>query len=277
MAIDTAIILCGGKGERFRRSAEAELEAQQAVLHFKSYPPPKTCLAIDVLEELRDTPKCLVSVCGRPLIWYKIGQLAQAGIHHVILCAGRNTSATQALLPELSRGHSLLVSTGPNSWFGSHDLGDIVKALKGRPSDSHILIAAGDCLTTTDYAKLAAEHIHQGRRLTIATSVAHGHEAFVQDSVASLGFLHQAQGEISENRSRFPHCSPLNAAIYRAWHKHTLATLPGVSDYLNINTVTEFSQLLLEPTRFLQVSDFGYPRLQEPSARQRSCALKMQR
>jgi NDP-sugar pyrophosphorylase family protein len=261
MLVDTAIILCGGRGTRFRNSAEAEIVAQHAVQNFKSYPPPRTSFTLEAVKELRDTPKCLVPVCGKPLLWHKIDQLARAGVKEIILCAGKNTEATRDSLANFPSAHPATVSFAPRSFFGCEDLGYIERALKGRPAETHVILTAGDCLTTTDFQHLATEHARNNSYLTIATHEVNGDRSFIQDAVASTRFISKASRETRQNQSRFHHCSPLLAAIHNAWHNHELVEVSNSADHININTIKDFERLISDPARFIPVSALGQPKL----------------
>jgi len=263
MRIDTAIILCGGKGSRFRQSAEAECVAQEAVRNFKLFPPPRTSLPFELVQELRDTPKCLVPVCGKPLLWHKINQCAQAGIQNIILCAGKNTPATRACVDQLSWETPVSISYSPQGLFALSDLSSILKSLRGRGGDEHILITAGDCLTTTDYSRLVAEHAQGQKFLTIVTRDTHGDRAFIQDAVASHGFLREAAQNCHRNLTRYPHNSPFTAAIHTAWHNHALLEVQITADHVNINTISDYAALISDPGRFLPMLEIGYPRLSD--------------
>lgn len=263
MRIDTAIILCGGKGSRFRKSAEAECVALEAVRNFKSYPPPRTSLPFELVEELRDTPKCLVPLCGKPLLWHKIHQIAQAGIQEIILCAGKNTAETRACVNRLSWEQAVSISYSPQGLFVSSDLSSILKSLKGRSEDKHVLITAGDCLTTTDYSHLVAKHVEGQKSLTIATRHTHGDRAFIQDTVASHSFLREASHHAHKNLSHYPHNSPLTAAVLTAWHNHDLLAVEITTDHINMNTISDYATLISDPGRFVPISAIGQPRLSE--------------
>lgn len=269
MVVDTAIILCGGRGTRFRESAEAELVAQKAARNFKCYPPPRTSFGLETVKELCETPKCLVPVCGKPLVWHKVDQLARAGVKNIVLCAGKNTDVTRESLERLSWDHPASVSFSPKGFFASEDIGYISRAIKGHPADSHVIVTAGDCLTTTDYAHLATEHERLNGYLTIAIRNVEGDRLFIQDSVASLKFLAWANREASHNVSRYHHCSPLNAAIFRAWHNHEVLAVANTTDHININTILDLEKLVVDPSRFIPVSALGHPRVLSASPQER--------
>ena len=276
MLVDTAIILCGGRGTRFRESAKAELVAQRAARDFKCYPPPRTLFELETVRELCKTPKCLVPVCGKPLLWHKIDQLARTGVRDIILCAGKTEDQTRKGLANLSWDHPISISFAPHSFFSNEDLDSIRRAVKSRPAVAQIIITAGDCLTTTDYGHLATEHLKHNSHLTIATQEAHGDRVFVQDSIATLGFLSKATRETTDNLSRFPHRSPLNAAIFRAWYNHELICVSNTADHLNINTIEDFARLISDPARFIPVSALGRPNLLAASPRERYRELGLQ-
>jgi CTP:molybdopterin cytidylyltransferase MocA len=204
-----------------------------------------------------------VPLCGKPLLWHKINQIAEAGIQDIILCAGKNTPATRACVDQLSWDSSVSISYSPQGLFALSDLSSILKSLKGRGGDEHILITAGDCLTNTDYSRLVAEHAQGHKHLTIATRDSHGDRVFIQDAIASHSFLREASRNSHKHLSHYPYNSPLTAAIKATWHNHALLEVQITTDHVNINTICDYATLISDPGRFVRVSAIGQPRLSD--------------
>ena len=244
MEIDTAVILCGGRGSRFVESVRYELRASE-----RRVEDPRGCslpspLPYDFLRELETTPKCLLPLKGKPLIVHKMHQLKEAGIRRFALCAGRNAGATIACLREHHLDRDFDITVFGTSLFRSGDLSDIARAAKAFGSPQHLLVTAGDCITTSNYLELCNAHLANNRYLTICLTTTETQEVFVQDSAISAQFLETSVSNSSHAQRRFPACSPYLASVRYAWHKGLLLEHNREIRFVNINTLSDFEKLI---------------------------------
>lgn len=244
MSIDTGVILCGGRGSRFVASVRAELAAIERRYTYPELGPSASRLQHELIKDIERTPKCLLPVKGEPLIAHKMRQLKDAGITRFVLCAGRNAAETLLCIRTHHLDREFDITVLGRRLFCSNDLSDIARAAKIFGSPEHLVVTAGDCLTTSRYVDLIANHSAHNRYLTIATTDRRGDEVFVQDCVASLHFIKDSQAHASRAQREYPHCSPFVAAVQYAWHARTLHTHLDKVTYVNINKLSDFERLM---------------------------------
>ena len=128
----TAVLLCGGKGERLRPFTE-------------------TC------------PKPLVPINGRPLLAYLLEQLERQGIRRCILCTGYKAADIERFAAEWrSAGLEL---TCVNS--GDVSMADrILDARRHVPGPA--LVCYGDTIANVDLRALAADHVRVRAMATVS-------------------------------------------------------------------------------------------------------------
>ncbi len=129
----TAILLCGGKGERLRPFTE-------------------------------NLPKALVPLNGEPLLGHLLRYLNSAGITRVIVCVGYKAEAIRLFLnerPELARG-ATCVDSGDASM--TDRIRDALQHVTGRA-----LVCYGDTLANVDLHALLQTHSNSGALATLTT------------------------------------------------------------------------------------------------------------
>ena len=133
----TAILLCGGKGERLRPFTE-------------------------------NLPKALVPLNGEPLLGHLLRYLSSAGITRVVVCVGYKAEAIQTFLserPDLSRG-AICVDSGGASM--TDRILDALTHVQGRA-----LVCYGDTLANVDLSALLEAHSRSGALATLTTYPLH--------------------------------------------------------------------------------------------------------
>ena len=129
----TAVLLCGGKGERLRPFTE----------HF---------------------PKPLVPLNGKPLLQHLLRFLSLQGVRRFVLCTGYKAEAISRFMEEnpLPPGHSVVcVDSGENASMADRVL-DARKHASGRA-----LVCYGDTLANVDLGSLARHHARSGALATV--------------------------------------------------------------------------------------------------------------
>jgi glucose-1-phosphate cytidylyltransferase len=129
----TAVLLCGGKGERLRPFTE----------HF---------------------PKPLVPLNGKPLLQHLLRYLSLQGVRRFVLCTGYKAGAISRFLEEqpLPPGHSVVcVDSGEAASMADRVL-DAREHVSGRA-----LICYGDTLANVDLVSLARRHTESGALATL--------------------------------------------------------------------------------------------------------------
>lgn len=127
----TAILLCGGKGERLRPFTE-------------------------------NLPKALVPLNGEPLLGHLLRYLSSAGITRVIVCVGYKAEAIQSFLgerPDLAPG-AICVDSGGASM--TDRILDALPHVRGRA-----LVCYGDTLANVDLSELVEAHSRSGALATL--------------------------------------------------------------------------------------------------------------
>ena len=244
MSIDTAVILCGGRGSRFIESVRGELRAFDRRIQFPHLGPHQSSLSHDVIQDLEHTPKCLLPLRGEPLIAHKMRQLKEAGVTRCVIRGERNAAAILSCIRTHHLDQEFDITVLGTSLFNTGDLAGVARAAKKCGSPEHLIVTAGDCLTTTSYQDLISSHLSGNHYLTISTTDRRDKEVFVQDSVVSAQFIKNPLAHSSRTQRHFPACSPFVAAIQYAWHEHTVNNLHREVHYININKLSDFERLL---------------------------------
>jgi glucose-1-phosphate cytidylyltransferase len=126
----TAILLCGGKGERLRPYTE-------------------------------HIPKALISLHGVPLLEHLLKHLEASGIRRFVVCTGYKAELIEQFIKESRAGRDVtLVDSGDASMTDR-----ILDARRHIPSDG--LICYGDTLANVDLAALRRQHQASGRCMTM--------------------------------------------------------------------------------------------------------------
>jgi NDP-sugar pyrophosphorylase family protein len=127
----TAIILCGGKGERLKPFTD-------------------------------NLPKALVPLHGKPLLYHLMNYLAQSGISRFLLCVGYKAECIQSFVRECKQ---------PGWDVECIDSGDASMADRILDARPHVrgraLICYGDILANVDLAALEREHRERGALATL--------------------------------------------------------------------------------------------------------------
>ncbi len=126
----TALILCGGKGERLRPLTEY-------------------------------IPKPLVHVKGRPILSYLLDHIQKFGITDIVIAAGFKAEKIREFFSNHHRGLKVTIVDS-----GDVDIIERVKACAPHLRGDFILFY-GDTLADVDLQKLQAFHLSQGAKATI--------------------------------------------------------------------------------------------------------------
>lgn len=164
LADTTALILAGGFGTRLR-------------------------------DVLRDRPKVLAEVRGRPFVCYLLDQLVDAGVVRIVLCTGHMAGVVEDCLGCEYRGATLSYSQEETP-LGTG--GAIRLALPKIQSDAAFVLN-GDSYCDLDFSTLAAFHDSRRAMGTIAVSRVPDTGRFgsvnIAEDGAVLGFLEKVQSE----------------------------------------------------------------------------------
>jgi NDP-sugar pyrophosphorylase family protein len=144
MSEPTAVILCGGKGERLKPFTD-------------------------------QLPKALVPLHGKPLLYHLMNYLSAAGISRFVLCVGYKAECIEQFLRESAKPdwHVECVNSG--------DAAMADRILDARP---HIagpaLICYGDILANVDLVALQREHASSGALATLTVYPLHSPFGIIQ-------------------------------------------------------------------------------------------------
>jgi NDP-sugar pyrophosphorylase family protein len=133
----TAILLCGGKGERLRPFTES-------------------------------LPKPLVPLNGHPLLYYLMEYLSEAGISRFIVCVGYRAEAIEEFVREQCRSEWDVICV--NS--GDASMTDRLLDAR-RHFDGPALVCYGDTLANIDLAALVGENCGTGALATLTVYPLH--------------------------------------------------------------------------------------------------------
>ena len=114
-------------------------------------------------EAVSDRPKVLAEVAGRPFIEYLLDQVADAGIHHAVLCVGYLAEQVEAHLGSTYRGVQLSYSR-ERALLGTG--GALRYALPLTRSDT-LLVMNGDSFLDADLPTFRAQHEAAGARVSL--------------------------------------------------------------------------------------------------------------
>lgn len=127
----TAVLLCGGKGERLRPFTEV-------------------------------LPKPLVPLRGRPLLEHLMGWLLGEGVRRFVLCTGYRAEAIDAFVAERFADHAVTcVETGAET-----PMCERLRAAR-QHVPGRALVCYGDTLANVEVAALLREHEAHGRTATV--------------------------------------------------------------------------------------------------------------
>ncbi len=228
----TAVILCGGKGERLKPFTD-------------------------------HMPKALVPLRGRPLLHHLMQYLSASGISRFVLCVGYKAECIEQFVKEFAEPGWQVACV--NS--GDASMGDrILDALPQVPGQA--LICYGDILANVDLAALERAHRASGALATITVYPLHSPFGIVnfdsQNQVTELaekpvlpywiniGYLlceKAAFQFLQRNRDMMNFSAALAAAKALAAYQHQ-------GRHLTINTEKERMEAEVQMTEFAHVMDY---------------------
>ncbi len=132
--IDTAVVLCGGRGTRLQEHAQA-------------------------------IPKPLVEVGGLPIVWHVVSIFAAQGVERVLLLTGYKSGSIAAFAAAAQwpgRVRVECVDTGPDTPTGGR-----IHAVAGRLAGAPFFATYGDGVADIDLGALARTHAAAGAVATI--------------------------------------------------------------------------------------------------------------
>lgn len=142
-------------------------------------------LGTRLADEYERTPKPMVEIGGRPILWHIMAYYAHFGHCEFLVCLGYRGTVIKRYFVEYAHfGTDVTVSTGtgqvlqhegPRDNWTLHlidtgidtNTGGRVKRLKDWLSDEHFMLTYGDGLTTVDLHQLADFHLSHGRLATV--------------------------------------------------------------------------------------------------------------
>jgi NDP-sugar pyrophosphorylase family protein len=149
MAEPTAVILCGGKGERLKPFTD-------------------------------HLPKALVPLHGKPLLYHLMNYLSQSGISRFVLCVGYKAECIEQFVREGAKSHWKVDTV--NS--GDASMAD--RILDARPHiPGQALICYGDILANIDLDALRCQHQASGALATLTVYPLHSPFGIVQFDAAN--------------------------------------------------------------------------------------------
>jgi glucose-1-phosphate cytidylyltransferase len=113
-------------------------------------------------------PKALLSVHGKPILWYIVGRLYRAGIRHFIFPIGHRGQDIVEWIGKLSAPDCKFeaIDTGANTEVGRR----LAMVRHLLPDNESFMLANGDALFDFDIERMIAEHEAGGHLATLATS-----------------------------------------------------------------------------------------------------------
>jgi glucose-1-phosphate cytidylyltransferase len=134
LGVDTAVILCGGRGTRLQ-------------------------------ERTQDIPKPLVEVGGQPILWHVVSIFAAQGVREVLLLTGYKAGLIEAFARETPWPEALSVrclDTGRDTPTGGR-----IHAARAALGDRRFFATYGDGVADVDLGSLAREHAASGALATM--------------------------------------------------------------------------------------------------------------
>jgi glucose-1-phosphate cytidylyltransferase len=128
----TAVILCGGKGERLRPFTE-------------------------------DLPKPLVTLNGRPILRHLLDYLSQSGVNRFVLCTGYKAECIEQFVRDQCDANWDIRCVNSGDATMTKRLQDAWPHVKGLA-----LVCYGDTLANVDLSRLTRRHWHTGAEATMA-------------------------------------------------------------------------------------------------------------
>jgi D-glycero-alpha-D-manno-heptose 1-phosphate guanylyltransferase len=126
---------------------------------------------------VRDVPKPMADIAGKPFLWWLMTRLAQQGAGRVILAVGYKSETIQDYFGEVFDGIEILYSTEREP-LGT---GGAMKLALQRAREPHVIVLNGDTYVDTDLQELMNRL--RTRAADIAIAVAH------VDDVARYGAI----------------------------------------------------------------------------------------
>jgi len=183
-----AVIVCGGRGRRLSSIAG-------------------------------DLPKALVSIMGKPLLFYQIEELWRHGVEEVILCVGHGADAIRSFFGDGSSFSMRILYAQEKTALGT---AGAVRAIR-QPLDRHFFVIYGDLLFFLDLNKLAHHHYeHQA----LATLVLHHSDHPYDSDLVALDNGFRITGFLGKPQPSQPFFNLTNAAIY-AIDRRILDAIPA--------------------------------------------------
>lgn len=149
----TAILLCGGKGER--------------------------------LKPFTDTlPKALVPLNGQPLLHHLLRYLSAEGISRFVVCVGYKAEAIERFLAEHANPAWNITCVNSGDAGMTDRILDAQKHVSGP-----FLICYGDTLANVDLKELQTKHVASGARATVTTYPLHSPFGIMQSDDANRAIV----------------------------------------------------------------------------------------
>jgi mannose-1-phosphate guanylyltransferase len=164
------------------------------------------------LKPLTDTtPKCLVDICGRPILEIWLRQLLANGIDEVLINTHHHASLVETFLDKLrvsSKFESLrIVTSNEQVLLGS--AGTLVQNLDFVGDDDNVFVCNADTLTDFPVSKLIQVHENSGLAATIGY--------FVSEAPSEVGILELDERGVLVNffeKPQVPRGNLANAGVY---------------------------------------------------------------
>jgi glucose-1-phosphate cytidylyltransferase len=232
MSEPTAVILCGGKGERLKPFTD-------------------------------QLPKALVPLHGKPLLYHLMNYLSQGGISRFVLCVGYKAECIEQFVREMAKPEWKV------DCVNSGDASMADRILDARPYISgQALICYGDILANVDLAALQREHKANGALATLTVYPLHSPFGVIRFDQANritelaekpvlphwinIGFM-LCERKTLEYLN--PHTDMMNFSESLA-KIGTLFAFQHRGRHLTINTEKERKQAEAEMTDFATVMDY---------------------
>jgi histidinol-phosphate phosphatase family protein len=168
---------------------------------------------------LRDQPKVLAEVCGRPFLSYLLDQLADGGFRQVILATGHLGDQVRETFRDYYRGLHLSYSQEA-AQLGTG--GALRLAAWGLPK---ALVMNGDSYCDVNLPDLVLDHLQSGVPNSMAVVLVDDTRRFGSVQIGSGGLVTAFQEKAADG-SDCPVSGPINAGIYVVSHD-LIESIPG--------------------------------------------------
>lgn len=149
---------------------------------------------------VKDVPKPMAPVCGKPFLWYILKDLKAKGIEHIVLAVGYKKECIREYFGTSFQGVKLDYSEENTPLF----TGGAIKQALALCREEQVFVINGDTFFDVDLERMKGRHIQNGAVLTIATKYMTDFERYgtiaTDSSERIVGFLekqHCEQGRIN--------------------------------------------------------------------------------